>query len=147
MSPRKIFAVATAAVLSLSLMGPAAGAMLPASVKTAVKAGATCTKLNATAKVGSTTFVCKKVSGKLVWAKYVPSAECKSARAQYATQNKAYLDIMAQITTAKTALDGISGTAADELRTQITGLESGIKPLETLVKQFKLLSDQICSIR
>jgi septal ring factor EnvC (AmiA/AmiB activator) len=133
-------------LIAMGLVAPANSAVTSQAVKSVVKVGAKCTKVNAKAKVGATNFVCKRVNGKLVWAKVAVSADCKNARTQYATQNASYQDIIKQIDTARKALEGQTGTAADDLRRQLNDLENSVKPLATLVKQFKTLSDQICSI-
>jgi hypothetical protein len=147
LTPRRIAAIAIAGILALGSIAPAQAARVQeASVKSVIKVGAKCTKLNAKAKVGSVSVVCKRINGKLIWAKVAPSAECKSARAQYNTQLESYNKILSQLADAKKSLEGIAGTDADALRTQITDLEKGVQPLAALVKQFKTLADQICAI-
>lgn len=146
-TPRRVAAVVIAGMLALSSFAPAQAARVhEASVKSAIKVGAKCTKLNAKAKVGSVALVCKRVNGKLVWAKAAISQDCKDARAQYDKQSKAYQEILTQITAARKSIEGITTPEADALRTQINDLEKGVAPLADLVKQFKLLADQVCAI-
>lgn len=135
------------AVVVLSLVGllPAASSASP--MKAAVKIGAKCTKSGATAKVGSTNVICKRNSMKvLVWTKVVESTECKAAKVQYASQQKAYADIVAKIAEARTAAAGLTGVEGDALRTQINSTEESVKPLKTLVDQLAALTTQICKL-
>lgn len=136
------------AVLALSLVAALPSIATASTTKAAVKIGAKCTKSGATSKVGSTKVVCKLNTKKvLVWTKVVvESAECKAAKAQYATQQKAYADIIAKIAEAKTAAAGLSGAEADALRAQINATEQSVKPLETLVTQLATLTTQICKL-
>lgn len=144
MKPTRIGAVAVAAMLLFSTASSAQAVRL-SEAKTAVKVGAACTKVNAKAKAGSINLICKRVNGKLVWAKVTVSADCKSARAQYASQLKAYQDVMAELAKAKTTLDGISSTEATALRNQIAALEATVKTLDPVLKQFKIATNQICA--
>lgn len=124
-------------------------ALAPASSAQAAtaKLGSTCKKAGLTAKVGLAQLVCKKnARGKLVWQKYVESADCKQAKAQYATQLKAYEDILAKIAQARAAAGSITGTDADVLRKQIDATEESVRPLKVLVDQLSALSIQICKL-
>jgi hypothetical protein len=141
----RIGAIAMAAVLAVSIASPVQAARL-SETKMAVKVGTKCTKVNAKAKAGSVNLICKRVSGKLIWAKVKVSADCKDARAQYATQLKAYEDVLAQLNSAKAALADIKSSEADGLRTQVNALEGTVKTLAPVLKQFKTATDQICAL-
>lgn len=135
--------VITSVLLVFGLLMPA----LPTAAQAATaKLGAKCTKAGATAKAGSVTLVCKKSKGKLVWQKYVETAECKQAKAQYTLQLKSYQDIIAKITEARAATTGLTGADADALRKQIDATEESVKPLKSLVDQLAALTTQICKL-
>lgn len=136
------------AVIALSMVGMLPAASSAAPVKSVVKIGAKCTKLNATAKIGSTKVVCKRNAKKvLVWTKVVvETAECKSAKAQFVTQQKAYADIVAKIAEARAAAAGLSGAEADLLKAQINATEESVKPLKAMVDQLSSLTTEICKL-
>lgn len=134
-----------AALAALSLVLP--GVAHATTAKAAVKIGAKCTKSGATSKVGSTNVICKKNSKSvLVWTKVVESADCKSAKANYATQQKTYSDIVAKIADAKKAAGNLTGADADALRAQIASTEASLPSLKSLVDQLALLTTQICKL-
>lgn len=121
---------------------------VPASASAATaKIGASCSKAGATATTATARLVCKKNSrGKLVWQKYVESADCLQAKAQYANQLRAYQDIITKIAEARTAAAGLSGTQAEQLRIQINGTEEAAKQLKALVDSLAGLTAQICKL-
>lgn len=145
-TPRRI-ALLLISALAFTSVAPAYAARVQESrtIK-AVKVGAACTKLNAKAKVGSTAVVCKRVNGKLIWAKVTVSADCKKARDQYNSQNASYTAILKQLSDARKSLEGLTGADADALRNQVNDLEKTIQSLSPVLKQFKIATDQICAL-
>lgn len=140
---RRSFTRGSVAVMLMLLVA----AFLPSTSASAAtaKLGAKCTKAGATAKSGSLTLVCKKNSkGKLVWQKYVESADCKAAKAKYAGQLAQYNDIIAKIAEAKTAAASLTGPDADVLKAQIAGTEESAKQLKILVDSLASLTLQLC---
>lgn len=139
---KSVFAIVAA--LSLAVTPTVASA---ATTKAAVKVGAKCTKSGATAKVGSTSVVCKKNSRKvLVWTKVVESKDCKDAKANYATQLKTYNDIVAKVADAQQAAATLAGAQGDALKAQIASTEASLPSLKTLVDQLSLLTAEICRL-
>lgn len=140
---RKSLAIGASVVLTLGLSTTAA----TAASRTAVKAGAACTKVGATATVSGAKYVCTKKGTKRIWVKKASavSKDCLNARKTYVTAKATYTKAIADLAALKVQVAAIPGPSGDTLRSQLTILEPQINIAGTLVKSAKDTADMICA--
>lgn len=139
---RKSLAIGASVVLTLGLSTTAASA----AHRTAVKAGAACTKVGATATISGAKYVCTKKGTKRIWVKKAAvSKDCLNARKTYVTAQATYAKALADLATLKVQVAAIPGPSGDTLRSQLTILEPQINIAGTLVKSAKDTADMICA--